>query len=148
MVSNRVLAIAAGSGRMGYVLLASQRLKDWGIAFKASSRPELAAEQTQKWISYLRPDVVVTEKLNRSRKSAKSQSIINAIANVAAHNYLLDVSLDRPRAYKNKYLEAQAIADRFPDLLPWLPCQPKIWQGEPKNTVFFEAMALALALEK
>ena len=143
MARLRVLAIAVATGRIGYVFLNGGKLRDWGLSRKASKSPVLAAGQAQKWINELKPDVVVTEKLDGSRKGRKSRDLIGAIARVAENNYLLDVSVRRIRTYKNKYAEATALVAEFPDLLPWMPRKRRIWEPEPRNTVYFDALVLA-----
>ncbi|MCB9947262.1 MAG: hypothetical protein H6842_05455 [Rhodospirillaceae bacterium] len=139
----KVLAIAVATGRVGYVFLIGGNLKDWGMSRKASRSSTLAAGQTQKWIDDLRPDVVVTEKLDGSRKGEKSQGLIAAIARVAEHNYLMDVAVARIRAFENKYEEALAYAREFPEIAPWLPRKRRFFDPEPRSTVYVEALALA-----
>ena len=144
MAKLKILAIAVATGRIGYVFLKGKKLRDWGLSRKASKAPELAARQAQTWINELKPDVVVTEKIEAgSRKGRKSKELIAAIARAAAHNYLLDVSVRRLRAFKDKYTEAKALAAEFPELVPWLPKKRRIWEPEPRNTVYFEALVLA-----
>lgn len=139
----KVLAIAVATGRIGYVFLKGKQLRDWGLSRKASKSPELAAKQAQTWINELKPDVVVTEKIEPGiRKGGKSKELIAAIARVAEQNYLLDVSVQRMRHFKDKYTEAIALAEEFPELLPWVPKKRRIWEPEPRNTVYFEALAL------
>ena len=54
------------------------------------------------------------------------------------------VSLTREQNQPNKFAEAAALAERFPDLAAWLPRRPKLWEREPRNLVYFEALALAV----
>ena len=142
-----MLSIAVATGRIGYVFMIGDRLRDWGLSRKASRSCLAAAEQAQRWINDLRPDVVVTEKLgNVTRKGKKARELIAAVARVADHNYLLDVAVERSQRFANKYLEAKALAERFPDLLPWVPKKRRIWEPESRNCTYFEALALALAV--
>ena len=144
---NKVLSIAVATGRIGYVFLIGDKLKDWGLSRKASKTPALAAAQTEHWIAELEPDVVVTEKLPKtSTKSAKTRALIEAIQFVAAKAKLLDVHVPRIQLHKNKYSEAEALGNRFPDLALWVPKPRRIWEPEPRATVLFEALALAVIL--
>ena len=59
---------------------------------------------------------------------------------------MLDVSVIREQAYANKYEEAEAIAGRYPELQTWLPKKRRFFENEPRSTVIFEAMALALII--
>jgi len=144
---NRVLSIAVATGRIGYVFLIGDRLKDWGLSRKASKSPALAASQTEQWIAELEPDVVVTEIVPKtSTKSFKTRALIDAIQAVAARAKLLDVHVPRIQLHKNKYDEAEALGNRFPDLALWVPKPRRIWEPEPRTTVLFEALALAVIL--
>jgi tRNA U34 5-methylaminomethyl-2-thiouridine-forming methyltransferase MnmC len=144
---NRVLAIAVATGRIGYVYLIGDRLKDWGLSRKASKTPALAAAQTERWITELEPDVVVTEIIPKtSTKSFKTRALITAIQTAAAKATLLDVHLPRIQKHKNKYEEATHLAERYPELSLWVPKPRRIWEPEPRTTVLFEALALAITV--
>jgi hypothetical protein len=147
MAALRVLAIAVASGRVGYTFLTVDRLRDWGTSDKAAKSPSQAAEATQEWINYLKPDVVVTEQLDAvCRKGIKSKNIIAAIARTAEHNYVLDVSVPRKHDYQSKYEEAEALAIQYPDLRDWVPAKRRFFDNEPRNTVIFEALSMALTV--
>ena len=140
----KVLAIAAATGRIGYVFLIGGKLRDWGLSKKASKSPANAAEQTRLWIERLKPDVVVTEKVSAtSTKGTKSKHLIEAIARVASQSKLLDVCVARASDFKNKYDEAKQLGERFPEISAWVPRLRRIWEPEPRNTILFEALALA-----
>ncbi len=146
MAQLKVLAIAVATGKIGHVLLMGDRLLDWGLSRKASSSTTAAAEHAQRLINELKPDVVVTEKIGKgTRKGSKTAELIATVAEIASHNYLLDVSVERIQRFKDKYEEAKASAEHFPELLPWVPRKRRLWEPEPRNTIYFEAMALALA---
>jgi len=141
------MAVAAGTGRIGYVLFVGKTLKHWAISGKASRSSELAAVQAKRWIDELKPDVVITEKiLQDSRKGERTRQVIAAVARVARNRVLNDIVMPRARAYKNKYEEAAALAKRFPEIGPWLPKRPPIWESEPRNAVYIDALALALGI--
>ena len=46
--------------------------------------------------------------------------------------------------YANKYDEAEALAERFLEMKPWLPKRRTLWDEEPRLTIIFEALSLAL----
>lgn len=46
----KVLAIAAATGRVGYVFLIGGKLRDWGLSRMASKSPARAAAQTQTFV--------------------------------------------------------------------------------------------------
>lgn len=147
MPGRRVLGIAVASGRVGYVLMFQGKPCQWGLSRKAAKSEEEATKRVTAWIARFRPDVVVTEKVSVScRKGEKAKSIIQAIAGVAADAEVYDVSVPRPHQHANKFAEAEALADRFPALRPWLPPPRKLWDSEPRKTTIFEAVALALVV--
>jgi hypothetical protein len=140
----KVLAIAVATGRIGYVYVIGDKLRDWGLSRRASKSPALAAAQAKKWIDELKPDVVVTEKVPKtSTKGAKTKSLIEAVARVASNANLLDVCVSKAHHFKNKYEEAKHLGERFPEIMGWVPRMRRIWEPEPRNTILFEALALA-----
>lgn len=144
MAALRLLAVAAASGRIAYVYLIGNRLMDWRISDRASASETEAAKSAARWIETLRPDVVVTENADAAKKKGlHTKRIIAAIAEVAARADLLDVSVVREQTFPNKYAEAKALAERYPDLKPWLPYRRLLLDNEHRNTVIFEALALA-----
>jgi hypothetical protein len=147
MAALRVLAFAAATGRVGSVFLVGDKLVDWHISNKAAESGVEAAGHAQALINDLMPDVVVTEELETaSHKSKHTLELIAAIARTAEHNHLLDISLPREHRYPNKYAEADALVERYPELAPWQPTKRRFYDNEPRNTVLFEALALALSM--
>lgn len=144
MEPNRILALAAATGRIGMVFLVGQRVMDWQISGKAAKSPEQAARYLTGLILSHAPDVIVTEKLSSARsKGEHAKALIAAMADVAANQTLLDISIDRPSEFANKYGEADALAERYPELVAWKPIRRRFFDNEPRNTVLFEALALA-----
>lgn len=147
MAALRVLAIAVATGRIGYVFLKGGELCDWALSRKASRDPKAAAEKAQEWIDELEPDVVVTEELpKRSRKGSRTRAMIEAITRVAERANVLDITISAVRVSRNKYDEAERLAERFPEISAWAPAKRRIWESEPRNTIYFEALALAVVV--
>ncbi len=147
MAALRVLAIAVATGRVGYVFFVDDQLTDWKMSRQASKSTAQAVGVVQQWIIDLRPGVVVTEKIHAAmHKGERTKDIIDAIAEIASHNYLLDVSVPRRQDYANKYEEAAALALQYPDIKPWLPPKRRFFDNEPRSTVLFEALSLALGV--
>lgn len=144
MAALRMLVISAARRRIGHVFFIGEKLMDWQVSEKAARSPEHAAEAAQNWINEFRPDVVVTERvLLDSRKSKRTRALIGAIANVADHNYVLDVSIERPSPETSKYAEAKMFAERYPAIADWLPKRRRVFDNEPRNSVLIDAIALA-----
>ncbi|MEO0762737.1 MAG: hypothetical protein AAFZ09_13180 [Pseudomonadota bacterium] len=145
-----MLSIAVASGRAGYVLMQGSQLLDWGITVRAVKTGTELVGFVQELISRFQPDVVVTEVTDeRSRKGTRTKSLIRSIAEIASHNAVLDVSVERPRYYPSKYEEAEALVERYPDVRGYLPERKRrIFDFEPRGMVIFEAIALAEAVLK
>jgi hypothetical protein len=143
MAAYRILSFAAVSGRVGFVLLVGQRLMDWQVSNRAGRTPDAAAAYALARIEQFTPDVVVTEQIDLAKfKGNRAKHIIAAIAQTAAENFVLDVSVARDQRYANKYEEADALVARYPDLAPWKPKKRRFFDNEPRNTVLFEALSL------
>lgn len=141
----RVLAVAAATGRVGYMFLDCGIPRDWKYSKTAFRSPKDARKHAEAWIAYYNPDVMITERITKhSRKGARTRRIIATIASVAANGAPNDIVVPRVQAHKNKYAEARALAKRFPELRPRLPRKPRCWQSEPFGTICFEALSLAL----
>jgi hypothetical protein len=143
MEPNRVLAVAAATGRVGMVFLIGNRLMDWQISGKAAKSPEQAARFADAIIRSHRPDVFITERIDVARnKGDKAKALIDAMANAAAEHELLDISVERPHDFPNKYAEAAMLIERYPEIAAWQP-RRRFFDNEPRSTVLFEALALA-----
>ncbi|MDA4845245.1 hypothetical protein OOZ53_07785 [Hoeflea sp. E7-10] len=104
-----------------------------------------AEDYVKQLIAFFKPDVVVTEKIAKeSGKGDHAKRIIAAIARVAEKAMLLDVVVPRMQRYQNKYAEARALAERFPELAASVPRKPRLWESEPFAMIYFEAVSLAL----
>lgn len=143
MEPNRVLAVAAATGRIGMVFLIGNRLMDWQISGKAAKSTEQATRFADAIIRSHRPDVFVTEKIDAARnKGDKAKALVAAMASIAAEHELLDIAVERPHDFPNKYAEAVVLIECYPEIAAWQPTR-RFFDNEPRNTVLFEALALA-----
>lgn len=143
---DNVLAVAAATGRLGYVFMIDGEPYDWGLSLKASTSNNSAYHHTTRWISYYRPEVVIAERIGPdSRKGVYTRTLIDAVARAAQDAGVIWALVDRRQQYANKYAEAQALADRFPQLRHDVPKQRRLWESEPRKTIIFEAVALGLS---
>lgn len=145
MATLRVLSLAVSSGRVGYVFLEGTQLLDWAVTTTVSGKATDLVAFVQELINTLKPDVVVTEKCDQNcRKGSRSRQLIASIAELASHNYVLDVAVSRPRVFQSKYEEAESAVGRHPDLIGYLPDKKRrFFEFEPRNMIVFEALALA-----
>lgn len=145
MAALKVLSVAVASGRAGYVFLQGAQLQDWGITVKAVQQTTELVAFVQGLINELKPDVVVTEDCGPDcKKGASAKKLIRAVAHLASQNYVLDVSVARPRSFPSKHEEATDLLKRHPELAGYLPeRKPRFYEFEPRSMILFEALALA-----
>ena len=149
MAGYRVLGIAAATGKLGYALMEGERLIDWGLSKAASKTPALATEKVNFWIELLKPGAVISERLTgNSKKRGRTIKLLAAIAKAAEDAPVMNAVVPRLRIHKNKYEEAETLANRFPDLKSRLPKKPPLWLPEPRDMIIFEALALALQIRQ
>ena len=142
-----VLSIAAATGKVGYVFLIDGEPYDWGVSPTASRSPKLAYQHVTEWIDYYQPQLLITERIGRhSRKKDVSRALVNAIWKAAQDAEIAWACVDRNQNYQNKYVEADALAARFPELKEWLPKTRRLWESEPRRIVLFEALSMALSV--
>ena len=141
----KVLSIAAATGKIGYVFLIDGEPYDWGVSPKASTSPKLAHQHVAEWIDYYQPQLLITERIDpSSRKKDVSRALVNAIWKAAQDAEMKWACVDRIQTYQNKYIEAEALAARFPEFKEWLPKTRRLWESEPRRTIIFEALSMAL----
>ena len=143
------MAIAVATGRIGYVMLADDKLVDWDISQVASHSPKRAAAKTKEWVELLKPEVLVTEALGSNRrKRGKTLSLMEAVGQAARESEAITVTIAKVRNHRNKYQEARILAQKYPELRPRLANKPACWLTEPRRMILFEALALALRLKQ
>ena len=148
MTGLKVLAVAAANRRVGYAYFENCDLVYWTISTKAGEKPLNAVAVTQDLITRFAPDVLVSQKVTPAlTKSKNTKKVISAIARTGKQNDLICIAVPRLRKHKNKYEEAEALAKIFPQVADYLPQPRQLHHSkEPRNTVLFEAIALAVTL--
>ena len=145
MAAYRTLAIAVATGRVGYVYLEDKQLVDWHVSRKAAKSIDAAASHAKSWIEIFSPEVVVTETINNQcAKGRNTIALIAAIEQIAHDAPVLNATVTKARAYRNKYEEASALVKLYPELAQRQMCKPQAWLTEPRRTVIFEALSMAL----
>jgi hypothetical protein len=146
MASNTpaVLSIAARSGRIAYVFFDGSELKAWSTSRKGSKNARTASAVVGGWIAEFVPDIIIVEDYRTAtRKGRNTKAIIRAIENVAKNTSAGICVVDRKQMFKNNIDEARQFAQQYPELKAWVPDRPKLWESEPRNIIYFEALALA-----
>lgn len=140
---NRALALAVRYGRVGYVFFKNGKPRDWALSCKAYKSNANTAAQTGCWIAKFDPDVVIIEDPDAARRKGRNtKSRLRAMLRVAEKSPALIAKTPRKQRHKNAYAEAQALAEQFPELAEKLPVR-HFYDTEPRNLVYFEAIALA-----
>lgn len=143
------MAVAVATGRYGYVVLADGKIVDHSGSRTASKSPRKAARKTSDLIEMHTPEVIVAEMPGSNRrKRGKTLALMAAVERSAKASDAVCVMLSKTRGYRNKYEEAKALADEFPEMRPYLPEKPEFWKSEPHRMIVFEALALAIRLRE
>ena len=131
------------------MFLIGDGLAEWRISERAAGSTTKATTWLQRHVDELKPNVVVTEDPKTAKKKGqKSIAIIEAVGNLAANAELLNAMVPRRHDYDNKYDEADALAALYPELKPWVQRRRWFYDNEPRNTVIFEALSLALSVSR
>ena len=139
------LAIAVMNDRVGYVYCVGDNLLDWGMSVEAAKNIDAIFRQVSVWIRSYRPATVITEECTAmSRKGTRTRALIEAVGAAARDLGVKHEGVVRIRRFKNKYEEAGSIAIQYPELLDWIPKKRRAWETEPRDTIYFEAIALWL----
>jgi len=137
----KTMSIAVSSGKVGMVMFMNKQLAVLKLSVKASKSTEQAKKQMRKWIDQYQPDCIVTEQLDKqSRKHGRTPELIDAMNEVIHQHAILHVEMKRQQDFKNKYEEANALAEQYPQLKPHLKHERKIWQSEEPSMMLFEAV--------
>lgn len=140
--ASRVLAIAARTKRVGCVHLVDGKLVDWGYA--EIDTVEEAVAKLYGWLETYKPNCLISENPETAfRKSGMQIPVLQAFVEIGKDQPVLNILLTRKKTHKNLYLEAESLAEKFPDITSRVPNKPPIWLPEHRNLVYFDALALA-----
>lgn len=140
----RVLAIAVASGRFATVLVVRGKIKDWRCWRRAFDNETKARSILRVLIAEQKPDVIVLEDPDRDcPKAGQTLRLLRAFAQMAQDDPIPHLRIQRSHGYRDKYEEAKALAEKYPELDLWVPPREACYASEPKRIVVFEALALA-----
>jgi hypothetical protein len=135
------------SGKVAYVFLIDGKLKDWHCSRAASLSAPKGRSLFRRAVARFEPSLVVTEDpFKPTRKSGSALQVLNALVQDLTDSATPHHLVQRDQQFANKYDEAQALADRFPAIAPWLPKTPQIWEAEPVSAIYFEALSMAVLI--
>ncbi|MHA7773858.1 hypothetical protein [Roseibium sp. M-1] len=146
----KIMGIAVSRGRIAYVVLSGEeKVLTWGVSKSASHSSETIIERVTGWIEEIDPGAVVTEKVgSNARKRGRTHEVMKAVFEAVARSSALNMTTTKVRHHKDKYREARALAEEFPELLDQLPKKPACWDNEPRRMILFEALSFALRLRE
>jgi len=149
----RVLGIDPTSRGFGFVILESPAtLVDWGVKVIRQQNEAKSVAKVSELIQHYRPEIVVLEDCTGSRRCARIQSLLGAVARLVKTEGLKSRRFRSSRVKKvfgtfratTKYEIARAVAQQLPELAPRLPRFRKAWMSEDYRMTIFDAAALAL----
>jgi Holliday junction resolvasome RuvABC endonuclease subunit len=151
----RVLAIDPTSRGFGFAVLeGAGSLVDWGVRTVAGNRHTVAVSKLRELISLYSPDVLVVEDCTApsSRRRVRVRRLLDELvqmangADIRTHRVSVrevhDLLASNGRT--NKHGIASAIAEHFPELVPRLPPERKIYMSEAERMAIFDATAFGL----
>ena len=143
----RVISIAVAAGKVGMVYMVGGELFDWKLTSNASLSNDRIKKWTEKQFQFYKPDIVISERITSySRKSDHTRGLINAVALVAQNSAANHIEIERVPTHANKYDEIAELSQEFPQIADHAPKQPSIYMPEPKATIYFEALSMAVSL--
>lgn len=149
----RTLAIDPTGKGFAYVLLEGRELLlDWGLAQAKHSRVNGICRRVTRLIERTRPDLLVVEEPQGSRRGSRAQGVIRTIAALGDRENVAWCMVTRAqirRAFgrpESKYEIARAIVELFPELSHRLPPKRRAWMSEDERMGLFDAASFALTV--
>jgi RNase H-fold protein (predicted Holliday junction resolvase) len=151
----RILAIDPTPRGLGFAVLEGPiHLVDWGVKEVRSNKNERCLGLIEEMIDRYCPDAIVVEEYDGrgSRRCSRVAELIKSASRLATKRKIKVGRISRSEvrdafseshAY-TKHQIAEAIASRFPELVPRLPRFRKAWMPEDNRMNVFDAVAFAL----
>ena len=113
-----------------------ERLVSWGLAHLRNRSPRGYRGRFHRLVYRYLPDALVLEDLTGSRRGARVRRVLPVLA-AEAERLGIEVRFVSRQAVmekwgaKNRHEVACLVAERFPELRPWLPEKRRAWEGNP-----------------
>jgi hypothetical protein len=152
----RVLGIDPFSRGVGFAVLESpSALVDWGLRSTGRADSVKAARAIETLIDRFQPDILALEDWEAagSRRCGRIEKLLDRIANQEKER--VSVRLISPHQIHGigplpqtgtKNGRACLLADRFPEIAPFLPPFRKPWMAEDDRMSIFDALAFAVVV--
>lgn len=129
---------------------------DRGVSVRREYAEHITALDTL--LTRYKPDVLVVEDISAPtfRRGKRARSIITALADRALSYGIAVTEITRPDVYAHfgipdaapKIAIAQKVAERFPELAPYVPAGRRAWEREAYWMPVFEAVGMIVAVLK
>ena len=153
--AKRVLAIDPFSRGVGFAVLEGRDLLvDWGIRTTGSADNAKSSRVIGKLVDRFRPDILALEDWDSagSRRCGRIQTLLDRIAAQEGKRVFVRLvtrhdirSIGPLPTTGTKDGRARFLADRFPEVRPFLPPVRKIWMPEDDRMAIFDALSFAVA---
>jgi hypothetical protein len=153
--AKRVLAVDPYSRGVGFAVLEGpERLIDWGLRTTGRADNAKAARVIDRLIDRFRPDVLALENWESagSRRCVRVKMLLDRIAADEGRRVLVrfiarrDIRAIGPLPQTGtKRGRTCFLAERFPELRPFLPPVRKLWMPEDDRMAIFDAVGFAAA---
>jgi hypothetical protein len=151
----RILAIDPFSRGVGFAVFEpGVGLTDWGLKTTRRADNPKAVRAIEKLISKVAPDLLALEdwESTGARRCERVEILLNLIAN-GGWKGLRVLLVSRHELHRigplpaasTKYGRALLLAERFPELHPFLPPVRKLWMREDDRMSIFDAVGFAVA---
>lgn len=129
--------------------LGDVRLVDWGLAHLSDLSVQGHAERIREFIERYQPASLTYEEVRSSRRGPRARSLIPEIVKALRPTGIECGEVSRRQlkeAFRaaNQNQIARALAEGFPELVPYLPKVRKAWQGKDERMAVFLALGASL----
>lgn len=132
---------------MATVFVVQGKLRDWQMWRQVTGCPTKARSKLRILMATYEPTLIACEDPDQGcRKRGKSLKLLRTLVQAVADEPIRHAKLPRPRHYRTRYEEAEALSRRFPEISPWCPKPRKSYENDAKNLTYFEALAYAAAV--
>ena len=145
----RIIAIDLRPQTLGFVVFeGKENLIDWGVkSFRHgvnTVRVPLGSKVVELIADYV-PDAIVLRKRLGTEPMLRELHHGAASNHVSIHSIPIQILKAEFSDCRNKQRTAEAVAERFIDLLPFLPPKRKLWKREDHRMRIFDAAATGIA---
>lgn len=148
----RVLAVHPASRGFGYAVFESPRtLVDWGVKSTRRDKARQTLEKVTELLWLYGPEALILEDSSGSRRGLRVEQPLTSLKALALLKGVKPRAVSKGQV-RNVFLEFHAqtreqiaivLADRFPELAPWLPRHRKPYMSDDYRMAALDAAALA-----